>query len=393
MSAIFKDAGRRGSALLATFGLVLLVAVICSSMYGYSSQQVFTTVRNRDFLKAKVIAEAGANLAYNKVRYSFANLADASLFPETAFGGGTYDVTFTSSGTNQARLVSVGRCGTAEARVSADLFNQARQNISWLKDNRSFDPAIFTNYAVLAGGKIDWGGGGTITNGGKVRANNKIEMVGGGDFYGSNLKVYSSQQIYIQGSSTIQGDAFAPSFAGKVDRIYGTKTVEQVPNITIPIIDLTPFYQKALENNEVKNGNFTLSANYTPAGGVLWVNGNFKISNGSVAGCIIATGDIDSSTSRTLSSVNGYPVLISRDGSIKITSTPTINGLVYTRSGSVMWTGGGQLTGSIISAGNIDKGGGSDLIVNFNPAPPQIPYVPAADTNRSDYVIITAWQE
>lgn len=393
MSAIIRGVGRRGSAILATFGLVLLVALICSSMYGYSSQQVFSIVRTRDFLRAKVIAEAGANQAYNKVRYDFTKVANASLFPETDFGGGTYDVSFTASGTNQAHLISVGRCGMAEARVSADLLNQDRQTVSWLTDNRKVDPAVFTNYAVLAGGMIDWGGGGEIRNGGKVRANNKIEMVGGGDFTGPNLKVYSSQQIYIQGSSTIQGDAFAPSIQGKVDQITGVKTIQQLPYITIPIIDLTPFYQKALENNQVKNGDFSLNSDYAPAGGVLWVNGNFKISNGSVSGCIVATGNIDSSTSRTLAGTNGYPVLISRDGNIKITSTPTIRGLVYARSGSLDWTGGGILTGSIITAGDIDKGGGSDLIVHFNPAPPEIPYSPLSTTNRADYVIITAWQE
>lgn len=384
---------KRGSALIFVFVIVLLVGVICSGMFRYSSQQLFTSTRTRDFIKAKVIAEAGANKAYNLIKNDFAAVQNDALFPETSFGEGTFDVTLTTIGTNKAMLVSVGKCGTAEARVAADLLYRERINVTMIEKDNPVDPSIFTNYPVLAGGIIEWRGGGELRGGGKVRANGKVDMNGGGEFKGSNVNVYSSWQIYVQGSSYIRGNAYAPSFGGKVDHITGSKVTTQLPFIQIPAIDLLPFYQRALAYNQVKSGTFSINSDYTPAGGVLWVNGDLKISNGRCNGCFVATGDIDISTSREMSSVNGYPLLISRDGGIKITSTPTMSGLVYARSGSIDWTGGGLLTGALIAAVDIDKGGGSDLVINFPAQLPEIPDTIGSSTNKADYVIITAWQE
>jgi hypothetical protein len=360
-------------------------------MHGYSKQQISTSTKNRDFLKAKVIAEAGANQAYNKVKHDFKKIKEPELFPQTTLGDGEYDVTMIPVGEKKARMISIGRCGLSQATVMADLLNQEREQVAWVSDTPNVDLSAFTNYAVLAGGMIDWGGGGTITNGGLVKANNRLEMVGGGKFRGPNLKVLSGQQIYVQGSSYIYGDAYAPSFAGKLDQIT-TRHTEQVPVTVIPSIDLSPFYQRAYSNNQVRTGTFLINSDYSPKGGVLWVSGNLKISNGKCTGCFVATGDIDMSTSRAMVSTNGYPLLISRDGSIKVTSTADMKGLVYARAGSIDWTGGGTLKGSLVAAGDIGKGGGSDLIVEFNRAPPVIPDVLISTTNTTDYVIISAWQ-
>lgn len=392
MKTTRPDRARRGAALLTTFAIIVLVAAVCSGMYAYSSHQVLASSRTRDFLKAKVIAEAGINQAYNVMKFNFAAKDDDSLFPETAFGGGSYDVEVVTVSSNTARLVSVGRCGLSQATVKVDLLNQVRTAADWLENGAMVDPALFTNYAILTGGMIDWGGGGTVQGGGKIRTNDELEMVGGGTLNGAGLVVLSSQNIYIQGSSKILGEAHAPSFEGKINNIT-TRVTEPVPFVVIPLLDLTPFYQRALANNEVKNGSFKLTSDYSPLGGVVWVNGNVKISNGSVNGCIVATGDIEISTSDSLSSVNGFPLLISRDGNIKITSTPELSGLVYARGGKIDWKGGGTLTGSIIAAGDLDKGGGSDLIIQFTPAVPSIPDAPDAATNSTDYVIISAWQD
>jgi formylmethanofuran dehydrogenase subunit C len=86
-------------------------------------------------------------------------------------------------------------------------------------------------------------------------------------------------------------------------------------------------------------------------------------------------------------------LLISREGNIKITSTPNMRGLIYVRGGSLDWTGGGLLNGNIVVAGNIDKGGGSDLVVAFSAIPPVIPDTVISTTNSTDYVIISAWQQ
>ncbi len=384
---------KKGSALVTTFAVVILVAAVCSGMYAFSSQQLLSTTRTRDFLKARVIAEAGINQAYNQLKFNFDAKDNDDLFPESEFSDGTYDVDVVTVGTNTARLVSLGKCGLAQATVKVDLLNQERTNLDWQQNETEIDPSLFTNYAVLTGGMISWGGGGEVQGGGKIRTNNRLEMKGGGEFRGPGIVVYSSQQIYIQGSSEILGEAHAPSFDGKTQNIT-TKVTEAVPFVTIPLIDLTAYYRHALANNEVKTTTtFQLNSDYTPEGGVLWVNGNIKISNGSINGCIIATGDIAISTSRTMTSVNGYPLLISRDGTIKITSTPTMSGLIYARGGSVDWQGGGTLSGAIVAAGALNKSGGSDMIINFTGLPPAAPDTVVVNTNSSDYVIISAWQE
>lgn len=392
MNTTLMHATRRGSALLTTFLLVMFVALAGAGMYQYSSQQIFSVARTRDYLRAKVIAEAGANQAYNRMRYDFSARNNAANFPLTSFGGGTYDVTVTSVSSNKARLVSVGTCGLAESRVSADLLNTPRTRIEWSIDDQILELSVFTNHSILVGGTISWGGNGMILNGGDVRSNSKMSFTGGGTLQGPYLRVYSSMEIYLQGSSKIIGNTFAPKYSGTAN-ITGTKTTVVVPFTAIPNIDLTTFYQRALTNNEVKSGTFSPSIGYSPVGGVVWVNGNIKIPNGSFNGCFIATGDIDMSTAGTMGPVNGYPLLISRDGTIKVTGTPTVSGLIYARGGSVDWQGGGQLNGSIVATGGLNKGGGSDLIINFSPVSPVVPGMPVQVTNSTDYVRVSAWQE
>lgn len=383
---------QRGSVLVMTFILILTVGLVGSALYATSSQQILSTINTRDHLKARVIAESGINEAYNRLKYDFSLAGEPTNFPPTAFGGGTYDVTVTLIGTNMARLDSIGTCGRSTARVTVDLINLEKTRVNWLPDDRLGNMSVFTNYSILAGGAIGWAGGGEMRGGKPVHANNLLEMTGGGELRGTGLVVRSSQQISMKGSAKILGKTEAPSYSGKTGNITGPRVTGPVPIVTVPQIDLTPFYEWALVNGQVRSGSILVNSDTTIPGGVLWVNGNVRISNGSINGCIVATGDIEISTSRTMQSPNGYPLLISRDGNIKITSTPTMTGLVYARGGNVDWQGGGVLYGAIVLAGRFNKAGGSDLIVGELAAPPAVPETNPPGTNSTDYVIISAWQ-
>jgi hypothetical protein len=382
---------KSGSGLLVSFIMIFLISIICASMQQYSSQQTSSVRRTTDFLKAKSIAESGINYTYNNVKFNFNYINNPNLSTNNSFGDGFYTVKVLQVSTNTAYLVSVGTCGNAKAKVSADLLNQRKIDPNLINNENMIDEALFKNYSIIAGGKINWAGTGNII-GGKVRGCGPIELFGNGKLSGSGMEVISSKSINIQGNAEINGIARSAIIEGKIENIT-TKVKEPVLYIKTPNLDLYPYYQIAYFNNQIKTGSIIINKNFTPLGGILWVDGSVKISNGSFNGCIVATGDIEISTSANINSLNGCPVLISRDGNIKITSTPTISGLVYTKTGNIEWQGGGVLNGAIISTGDVIKGGSSDLIINFIPSTPVVVGMPEYINKSGDYVIISAWQQ
>jgi hypothetical protein len=227
------------------------------------------------------------------------------------------------------------------------------------------------NYAIFAERTIDWAGSGTCNAGtSTIRSNGQFTMTGSPNFYGN---VLSSTRLRKTGSTMIYGNATAPviSEVGS-GRITGAKTIAPVSQLTVPSFDVAPYYDRALAFNMVKNGNvhFTGSRDTIIPGGVLYVNGNFRLSGSmNFTGCIIASGNIDISTSGNISRVYRFPVAVSINGSISYSGSGNMTGLIFAQNGDVTKTGSGNVAGSIICKGDFKKTGSWNVFTYQNSAP------------------------
>lgn len=229
-------------------------------------------------------------------------------------------------------------------------------------------------YGILAGGEFEWlGTGTTYLVGATAHANGAMKITGSNRFQGT---VTSSVRIWSTGSSDIEGDAKAPEFKGKTPgNVTGTATLGEVPVVELPELDLAPYHAAALAIGEVYDGekHFSGASDIRPAGGIMWVNGDLRISgSGDMYGCFIATGDIRISGSGDQYKVECYPALISRDGDIDITGNSEFHGLIYAMNGEFRKSGNGRVVGSILCRKDFKKSGSwTGLIYEHSvPSPP-----------------------
>lgn len=383
---------RTGSALVTVMGVIILIALAGAGMVTLGRQQIFSARRLRDYAKAQIIAESGANAAYCLLKTNFAARNDPNNFPLTAFGDGTYDVNVVPISSNLAAITSTGLCGLARAVVRVDIKNFPLPGPT----NQPPQAQGAFGYAVVSGDTMTWNGNGTMTiNGAGIHSNSRYKMTGCEVITGQNCNVSSCVQIWSTGTTEIHGNAQAPAWKGTspANIIGGTPTTKAVPLVSIPDVDLTPYYQAALANGQVYSGDVHLtgSTDLVVPGGIMWVNGNLRLNrSGRMVGCFIATGDVIVTGSGDQEKVAGYPAFVSRDGKVDLSGNGDVHGLVYAKSGSIEKTGNGWVVGSMICAGTFDKGGGWDMLVyeNSTPVPPGTP-----TSSSRDRVIITAWQD
>jgi hypothetical protein len=390
--AFEKQERKRGAALMTLMIIILLVTGTGAYLVKDAKQQAFAVTRVRDYLTAQAYAEAGANYAYSLLKTNFALRTDSSRFPLTTYSDGTYGVTVTSVGTNKASISCTGRRGLATANVTVDLNNFG---VGAGGGGASTAPAAVGayTYAIVSGGAMGWSGSGNINVGaGKLHGNGQFKMTGSKKVIGN---ISSSVKIWLTGSTKITGNATAPAINAGGSAITGTKTIGSVPNVTIPNIDLTPYYNAALANGEVYNGDrhFTGSADVAPNGGIMWVNGNFKWSgSGKLIGCFIATGDFDYSGSGDQIKVGNYPAFVSRDGTVDISGSGKSHGLIYAKTGGFDKSGSGDHIGTIIVNGDFGASG-SWSALSYENSTPVAPTGSGGGSSSDDRVCVIAWQK
>lgn len=383
---------QNGSALVAVLTVILVVTAVLGTVAGMSANRAFMARKLSERIKAVAIAEAGASHAYSMLATNFDLRLNDSAFPPTPYHDGYYDVTVKPVGANVAVIYSTGVCGSVSEYVMLDIQRFPQGSAWW--ENPAATSAFA--YAAVSGGSMTWNGSGTIrVEGGRLHSNSEFNMTGSGIMTGRNSRLSSSVGIRSTGSTIFYGDAAAPAYEGKSpENILGTVTTGAVPVVGIPNIDLTPYYNWALTNGQVftpSGGTLHLtgSSDYVVPGGILWVNGNLKISmSGRCIGCFIATGNIDWSGSGDQIQVNRYPALVSRDGSISISGSGRFTGLIYARNGNFDKTGSGDVVGSIICGGTFDRGGSWNYLAYSNATP----VAPGQPMEAQDIVAVNAWQ-
>ena len=389
---MYRRGSKRGSALLVLMIIIMLVAAGGASLVNFAKQQAFSAARIRDYIKAQAYAEAGANEAYSIIKTNWAARSDPSYFPARTFADGSYDATVVAVSSNYAAVTCVGTRAGQTATVKLDIYNA---NPSTAGTSGSGPPPAVGAYtiAIMSCGKMNWSGSGSIDVGtGKVHGNGVFKMTGSKKVKGN---ISSSTKIWLTGSTEITGDAAAPVFNASGSAITGTKTIGPVDTVTLPSIDLTPYYNTALANGQVYNGNqhFTGSSDLVPVGGIMWVNGNFKWSgSGRLVGCFIATGSIDISGSGDQIKVDNYPALVSRDADIDISGSGKFHGLLYAKT-TFDKSGSGDVVGSIMCGGDFDSSGSWSAMAyeNSTPVPPAGGGGGTPGT-EGDQIGVSAWQ-
>ena len=365
-------AKRNGSALITVMGVVLLISMLSVYMLSNARQQIFSTILIIEQIKAQCIAESGVNDAYNVLKQDFHSRNDISKFPIKQFDNGTYHATVTSVNSNVANILSIGRYGRAKATSQAAIRNIVHNGYYTNKFN-----ANPYSYSFLSGGDFYWVG------------NSDVDMGNGWGHCNGNFS--------INGANTIKGNISAHN---NLQMIGGAKingmSLSKSPLVKFPLIDMTPYYNKAKENGEVY-GTKNISGNVKPNGGIMWVNGDLTIGNGTYVGCFIATGTIELKTTGnndiTIIKANGYPILMSRDGDINIKEVKmfNFNGLIFSQMGIVNKSGNGDVNGvgSVMANGGIIKNGGwSGMIYSDS-----TPVSPNGFIDSCNIPVIESWHE
>lgn len=379
-----KCDGRAGAAFMTVMIVVLIISFVSSAIVSMAMYQPRSISRVRDYIRAKAIAEAGVNQAYSMLVTNFAARYNAAAFPQTSFGGGTYDVTVSPVGTDAAFLVSEGTFGTATARAAVDLKNYG-------ETEPSTGPSSAWGHSIFANGTINLNGSGTLF--GSAFTNQDLIQNGAIEWGASDntCDVYTVGQFRVNGTADIFGEVYAPVILVTGQNNITATHEQSVPPIRFPILDLTELYNTAVTNGQVYSGG-TYNSNVVLGnipGGVAWFNGDVRFKKTlTFSGCVIATGDIRFDGSFSNTREGNLPAIISRDGGILINGSHTVEGLIYC-AGDLRMNGSGTIEGSIVVGGNIDLNGSYGIVTYNYSAPPGV----GNDGNSGDVIGISAWQE
>jgi hypothetical protein len=250
-------------------------------------------------------------------------------------------------------------------------------------DTAAFDYGIFTDSELAFNGTSDTRGpGGTSA---LIHANGNVELKG--NSFGI-MDITSHTHIRLIGNASVQGTGKAPGLTGSSSKFSGGFTYGAVPIVNFPDIDLTPWFQVAQANGEVHNG-FNSSNDYTPNGGILWVNGNVHLSGGTFTGQIIATGDVRVSAGVVIVGPDTGFAIASQGSLVKFTGQSNIRGLIYVKNGEFDQKGGSTMEGQVIAKEKIVMGGNSDALLYRK----TIPITPGGAAQACPNLIAGSWRE
>lgn len=383
--------GREGAAIFTVMAVIFTVSALLGTMVTISMQRAHVTQRLADRIRAVANAEAGASEAFSILQWDFDQKTNAALFTEKSYGEGTYHAAVTPVSSNMAVICCTGICGEVEVVVILDIKDYGFDQ-DWTEDNDPF------NFSVLSGGSLSWEGAGDfmMMSNAPLHCNDLFKLQGGGSVSG---EVSSTVGIKFVGGPSVIGDVTAPYVQGvPPGTITGDQNIEAVPPVTIPDVDLTPYYNAASDNGTVMDaggGTLIISSiavleNISANGGILWVNGDVKITaNGSTDIAIFATGDVTITSDFNQEKVEDYPAVVSRDGDIDLAGNGTYHGLIYAKSGDIEKTGAGLVTGTLVCAGDFYKGGGWSAMSYED----SVPVPPTGYENPYDDIGVSAWQK
>ncbi|MFC1453376.1 hypothetical protein ACFLSJ_08550, partial [Verrucomicrobiota bacterium] len=196
-----NDSRRDGAALFTVLFVIFTVCALLATMATVSVQRAHAARLLADRIKAQAYAEAGASRAYSVLVTNFAARNNASEFPFTAYGDGSYHASVLPVSNNLAVICSTGVCRSASVSVILDVRDYGGGgSAGW-----SIDTNLF-KFAMLCGGVLDFGGCGALSSSNgtvKLHSNSIMDIRGDAQV---NVSVQSSTRVRVSNNVTVDGD-------------------------------------------------------------------------------------------------------------------------------------------------------------------------------------------
>lgn len=355
--------GQHGFAMIVALSFLVLMVLVATGVLAFGQHQMFAARRTSDYLKSKVIAETGLNIALNDIRGDINRVAWYTG-TKTPFGSGTYAVTITNISTSadgktrMLRLSSVGECGISEGRASLAV-RHTHDTVT--SGNPDLDKVLLN--AVTCQKQIVLNGNPTIV----------------GD-------IASATSISTSGNAfNVTGTGFSPTFSGRANRFTGGVNTGDPSHYSInwgAVLSMDKYTAKAVTHDGRAFSSY-------PANTIVYSPNDISISGGTIQCMIISAKNITISGNATLLQPGTYPVLVSLNGSITITGTPQVNGFVVSLSGSGAMgkvAGNPTINGSLFIMGGLPDSG--NVTINYRALTIRPPDTP----DSQDIVEVVAWQ-
>jgi len=349
---------QKGFALVVALSFLVLMTLVATGVLAFGQHQMHTARRTRDYLKAKVIAETGLNVAFNDIRGDIERVENYTG-AETEFGDGTYAVTIEEVGESEdenvrfLRITSVGQCGISEAGAAL-----AVRHTSNTTNNLNL--ALVLLNALTCQKQIVLKGNVSIT----------------GD-------IASATSISTSGNAfDVDGTGYTPSFSGRAARFSDGVNTSDPTRLSIDwgdVLEVDKYIARAVTYDGRPFSSY-------PANTIVYCPNDVMISGGTIQCMIISDNDIHISGNATLLQPGTYPVLVSLNGTITITGTPEVNGFVVSLSGSEAM---GKVSGTPVINGSLFIMGGvrdcGNVEINYLPLDIRL-------SESDDLVEVIAWQ-
>ncbi|MFU8780319.1 MAG: hypothetical protein ACNA71_04760 [Kiritimatiellia bacterium] len=353
MKNLEKTSACAGSVMVVVMLLCAVLMLASAAMAVLASNATFRMRRLVLSSQALHIAEAGVADMIGRLSEDYDAWRDSTT--AAPFGGGSYHVVAMSTTSDGVIIRSEGTLGSV-SRVAA---------VELLGTDRNRNDALFA---------LD----GAILSGGDVRFRTAAFTIRGNVH--SNAKITSS-------NGAQNGDLFAgltddsPATITAVESI-GDLQGTHVPNANareLPEFNFDSYRELAQNGGIYLEGSQTLSNwNATPGNGVVYVNGNVRISNNSsLVGTLVANGDITLENNFSqISYAAGMPAL-QATGNVTMANRGQISGLVYAGV-NVYIANNVDVLGGIISVGFTDVANHSDIyhpsdMPDWDPLQPTVP--------------------
>jgi hypothetical protein len=160
-----KQQHQAGSALVTVMIIIFIVSLTAGGFYSFSASMLRQSETMTDAIRARAIAEAGANQAVRRLLDDF-DERDTMDGEETAFGGGSYVISVDNDDERSTMSVE-GRYGDASAVVGVALRDAKKSNLpEW------------SEFSMFTDGTIVLSGTPTINESATLHANNNFIVNG-----------------------------------------------------------------------------------------------------------------------------------------------------------------------------------------------------------------------
>lgn len=355
--------GQHGFAMIVALSFLVLMVLVATGVLAFGQHQMSAARRTSDYLKAKVLAETGLNIVFNDIRGDI-DLASGYTGTKTPFGDGTYAVTVTNVSTSAdgktrlLRLSSVGQCGLSEGRASLAVRHTHDTETS---GNPDLDKILLN----------------ALTSPKQIVLNGSVSIVG---------DIASATGISTSGNAfNVTGTGFSPAFSGRAGNFSGGVNTSDPSRYSInwgAVLSMDKYTSKAVTYDGRAFSSY-------PANTIVYSPNDISISGGTIQCMIISAKNITISGNATLLQPGTYPVLVSLNGSIRITGTPEVNGFVVSLSGSGTMgkaAGNPTINGSLFIMGGLPNSG--NVTINYRALDIRPPDTP----DTEDIVEVVAWQ-